>query len=143
MMRIAALVNNVFTARLHIATEDGEGPPLDLDARPSDAMNLAIRFQAPLFVAKKVAHEMAVPLSGTEALQPASDSDDAPVATESEKKIEETCRAECALYRDVNIMKNLELGFAVEQQRFEDASRCAPHTRYTCGHCSVVSAAVC
>lgn len=36
--------------------------PLEIDARPSDSLALALKFKAPIYVAKKLFEEMAVPL---------------------------------------------------------------------------------
>jgi hypothetical protein len=46
------LINNTFYAKLHISTpEDGVKV---IDARPSDSVALAVRFDAPIFVADSV-----------------------------------------------------------------------------------------
>ncbi len=43
-----------------------DGVPLELDARPSDGMILALKFHAPIFVARKLFGEMSVPLKEKE-----------------------------------------------------------------------------
>jgi len=51
MAEICDLKDNTFFARLHLTAE---GNSLCLDSRPSDAIAIAIRFQAPIFVDEKV-----------------------------------------------------------------------------------------
>jgi bifunctional DNase/RNase len=48
---ICDLIDNTFYARLFFETA---GKPVELDARPSDAIAMALRFSAPVFVEKKV-----------------------------------------------------------------------------------------
>ena len=57
MLAIAAFEGNTFFGRLHLAAADGG--ELELDARPSDAINLAARTSAPLFVRRDVAGRVA------------------------------------------------------------------------------------
>ena len=39
-----------------------DGGPVQLDARPSDALNLAVRVDAPILVAEKVMSDLAFPI---------------------------------------------------------------------------------
>jgi uncharacterized protein len=133
LTRIHELVGNTFMARMHLACANGGGPPLDVDARPSDAINMAVRFQAPLFVSKKVAAKMAVPLSSL-----IMSGNIAPGSKESNKHIERSCKEECALYKDPTVMKNLQLGLAVKEQRYEDAGRCRPVDCHHASSCTCV-----
>jgi len=48
---VTSLANDVFYARLHLRQN---GRDLDVDARPSDAIALALRTEAPIFVAQSV-----------------------------------------------------------------------------------------
>ena len=57
VLAIAAFEGNTFFARLHLAAAGGG--ELELDARPSDAINLAARTGAPLFVRRDVAGRVA------------------------------------------------------------------------------------
>jgi bifunctional DNase/RNase len=57
VLAIAAFEGNTFFARLHLAAAGGA--ELELDARPSDAINLAARTGAPLFVRRDVAGRVA------------------------------------------------------------------------------------
>lgn len=50
-IEVCDLKDNTFYARIYFGTEDGE---FDMDARPSDAIAIALRFDAPIFVDDKV-----------------------------------------------------------------------------------------
>jgi uncharacterized protein len=49
---VSSLRENIFYAAVHVAT--GEGAIQEVDARPSDGMNLAVRVGAPIFVDEDV-----------------------------------------------------------------------------------------
>lgn len=55
-MRVTALVGNTYHARVHMSTSGKNActNEVDIDARPSDAINLAVRFNAPVYVNKQV-----------------------------------------------------------------------------------------
>lgn len=54
-VRVTALVGNTYHARVHLSGgKDSGAREIDIDARPSDAINLAVRFNAPMYVAKQV-----------------------------------------------------------------------------------------
>ena len=53
-VRVTDIIANTYYARVHVARAGGEGE-VDVDARPSDAINLAVRFGAPVYIAKKIA----------------------------------------------------------------------------------------
>jgi len=50
-VEVCDLRDNTFFARIHFVSEDGK---FDMDARPSDAIALALRFDAPIFVVDAV-----------------------------------------------------------------------------------------
>jgi len=50
-IEVCDLKDNTFFARIYFVTKDGS---FDIDARPSDAIALALRFSAPIFVADAV-----------------------------------------------------------------------------------------
>jgi len=50
-IEVCDLRDNTFFARIYFVTKDGS---FDIDARPSDAIALALRFSAPIFVADAV-----------------------------------------------------------------------------------------
>ena len=54
---VNALANNIFYARLVIEVD---GREIDIDARPSDAMAIAVRVGVPIFVAEEVMDEAGV-----------------------------------------------------------------------------------
>jgi bifunctional DNase/RNase len=52
-------VNSTYYSRIHIAHINGKGEvfnEVDVDSRPSDAINLAVRFDAPMYITKQVAN---------------------------------------------------------------------------------------
>ncbi len=49
---ITELRENTYFARIHLRTREGKA--LEIDSRPSDALALALRAKAPIYVAKKV-----------------------------------------------------------------------------------------
>ncbi len=54
-MCVTALVNRTYHARVHYAGASGNAAgEMDIDARPSDAINLGLRFGAPIYVARSV-----------------------------------------------------------------------------------------
>lgn len=58
---IDKLVNNTFHAKLEIKSK--EGAVKMIDARPSDSIALAVRFNAPIFVAEEVLQKSSMPPS--------------------------------------------------------------------------------
>ena len=54
---VTHLRNNTYYARVYLASRKAGAPAteMDLDARPSDAINLAVRFAAPIYVSQEVA----------------------------------------------------------------------------------------
>lgn len=56
-MYVTHLRNNTYYARVYLASRKAGAPAteMDLDARPSDAINLAVRFAAPIYVSQEVA----------------------------------------------------------------------------------------
>lgn len=131
-VRITTLVGNTYHARMHFARGRGikadsapSATEIDIDARPSDAINLAARFNAPIYVNREVAAKMAHPAAvfdersisaavstGGQAHPPANTGD-----------IVRSCREEILHYQDPTIMHKLQLQLAVAEERFEDAKR--------------------
>ena len=52
MLAVYGCVHNVYLARLHLSKpgRKGAADELELEARPSDAINMAVRFNAPMCV---------------------------------------------------------------------------------------------
>jgi bifunctional DNase/RNase len=53
-IEIGRRINNICCAAIHITHN---GREIDLDARPSDALILSLRFDAPIFVADEIIHK--------------------------------------------------------------------------------------
>lgn len=143
-VRITALVGNTYHARVHMGrnrgrlssgTKGGEGSPgseLDIDARPSDAINLALRFGAPIYVNKEVAAQMAIPQSAAHATGEGNPSgrgagvnavgSNRSGIDASATDIARSCREEILHYADPTIMHKLQLQLAIAEERFEDAT---------------------
>lgn len=56
-IRITDIIANTYYARIHLGRQNPNGgadlDAVDVDARPSDAINLAVRFNAPMCVAER------------------------------------------------------------------------------------------
>lgn len=81
-----------------------------LCCRPSDAINLAIRFGAPMYLNKKIAENIA-----PQPLEPYN------TGNESNSDIVRSVRETLASYEDPTIMFQLQKELAVKEERFEDA----------------------
>ncbi|MGA1465289.1 MAG: bifunctional nuclease domain-containing protein [Balneolaceae bacterium] len=105
---ISELHEGTFFAQIHIQSQ---GNSIELDARPSDAIALAIRFQAPVYVAEEVLHE-----AGIEA-------DDIRQETEG-KQTREPIQSEGKTHPPLNKMDQLEqeLKIAIETENYEKAA---------------------
>lgn len=59
-VRIHDIIDGTFHAKIMMkkTTEDGE--PVEVDARPSDAIALSLRTETPIFVARKIIDEAAI-----------------------------------------------------------------------------------
>ncbi len=55
-IEVCEIKDNTFYARINVASNQGE---FSLDARPSDAIALALRFEAPVYIAQSVVEEAA------------------------------------------------------------------------------------
>lgn len=85
---------------------------MDIDARPSDAINLAVRFAAPIYVNKEVASKMAGTVTSY------ADSGHA----ESSSDIVRTCREELLAYQDPTILFKLQMQVAAAEERYDVAA---------------------
>lgn len=130
-VRIASLVGNTYHARVHFARGKGIKDPgfseIDVDARPSDAVNLAVRFGAPIYVNNDIASKMAHPLSTYEeraaAAAAGGGGGGASARHENHSEVARSCREEIAAYSDPTMMFKLQLQLAIADERFEDAGR--------------------
>ncbi len=97
---ISELRDNIFYAKLYIESGEIES---EIDSRPSDALALALRCAAPIFVAQEVMSAAGVIITGEQTGSPsAAGSRKQPSPEESLKQ---------------------QLAKAVEEERFEDAAR--------------------
>lgn len=98
---VTSLSNDVFFARI-VATQDGRS--LDIDARPSDAIAVAVRVGAAIFVADEVLDKAGV--------LPDSDKEDGdPDAAGSDEPVSEEEEARLSIFREmVNSMDLPDLG---------------------------------
>lgn len=69
---IVNLVKNTFYASL-VLRRDADGAEISIDARPSDAVALALRAQAPIFVAEPVLEQVRTDRDGPDPLPPPAD----------------------------------------------------------------------
>ena len=105
---ISELHEGTFFAQIHIQSK---GNSIELDARPSDAIALAIRFQAPVYVAEEVLHEAGIK------------ADDIRQETEG-KQTREPIQSEGKTHPPLNKMDQLEqeLKIAIETENYEKAA---------------------
>jgi bifunctional DNase/RNase len=52
---VTEIIANTYYARVHVSRAGDPPHEVDVDARPSDAINLAVRFNAPVYISKKIA----------------------------------------------------------------------------------------
>ncbi|BDA46041.1 probable bifunctional nuclease 1 [Coccomyxa sp. Obi] len=108
---VTSLVGNTYLARVHLSPSgrDASAREVDIDARPSDAINLAVRYNAPMYVSKQVANKM-----GSSAQQFAE-------TPESHQEIQRSCRKAKQSYHDPTIVHRLNLQVAIAEERYDDA----------------------
>jgi uncharacterized protein len=85
---------------------------VDVDARPSDAINLAVRFGAPMYVNKRVVAAAAQYAPATTTFSPQS---------ETNAEIVKSIRQTLSTFDDPTIMVQLQKELAIKEDRFEDA----------------------
>eukprot|EP00877_Chromochloris_zofingiensis_P005969 jgi/Chrzof1/1625/Cz10g14300.t1 len=109
---VTDVISNTYIARIHLGTVNPQGAmeEVNVDARPSDAINLAIRFGAPMYLNKKIAENIA-----PQPLEPYN------TGNESNSDIVRSVRETLASYEDPTIMFQLQKELAVKEERFEDA----------------------
>jgi uncharacterized protein len=78
-VQVTSLSDNTFFGRVFLRKEGIED--MDIDARPSDAIALALRYRVPIFVHKDVYESAAIVVKDTEAGE-AEEGEEAPVAGE-------------------------------------------------------------
>jgi len=105
-VQVTSLADNTFYGRIHLRKEGIDD--MDVDARPSDAIALAIRYKAPVFIHKDVWEAASVVMKETE-----GGDDEASVATGG---IEQ---------HSINPVEKLKLDLerALAEERYEEAAR--------------------
>ncbi|MDR2733561.1 MAG: bifunctional nuclease family protein [Spirochaetota bacterium] len=96
---VTDLIENTFYAKIFILREDAE--KYQIDARPSDAIAIALRFTAPIYVSKAVMENAAIILS--------------PDNEGEEEENTENTEPASSLRRELDI--------AISEERYEDAAR--------------------
>lgn len=74
---VTDLVDNTFYATIELT--DSSGEPVSMDARPSDAIALALRLDCPIFVQKEVLELSAASSQGGGSPEPSDDDSETPV----------------------------------------------------------------
>ncbi|KAG1676474.1 hypothetical protein FOA52_002294 [Chlamydomonas sp. UWO 241] len=112
-VRITELVSSTYYSRIHVArvgSSEDVGPTDGIDARPSDAINLAVRFHAPIYISQAIA-ETAAPFP----------TDTFPSQSETEKQITQSVRETLASFEDPTTMLQLQKELAIKEERYTDA----------------------
>lgn len=111
---INKIVDSTYYSRVHIARADSEGTffdEVDLDCRPSDAINLALRFQAPMYITQAVATQ-AVEKEATDVIS---------AHDESHGEIVRTVKELANKFEEPTIMLQLQQELAVKHEKYEEA----------------------
>jgi len=132
-IRITDIVANTYYARIHLARVGPQGQlesdEVDVDARPSDAINLAVRFGAPMYVNKRIAENAtAHPVEAYTA--------GGGVASggESHADIVRSVRETLSSFEDPTVMYQLQKELAIQEQRYEDARVFQQHIYHEMTH---------
>eukprot|EP00798_Chlamydomonas_sp_ICE-L_P014726 gene14726-20770_t len=115
-IRITDLVSSTYYSRVHIGRANRNSVEFvaDVDARPSDAINLALRFGAPMYISKKVAENAT-------AFPSESASGKLTESLETPADIVRSVRTTLSSFEDPTVMFQLHKSLAIQQQRYEDA----------------------
>lgn len=112
---ITALVGNTYHGSLHYLKSGKTGTAAEevvVDSRPSDAINLAVRFGAALYVQKDVAARSAVVMDSY-----------ALPREESKSEIIESVRRQVLHFNDPTYMHKLQLQLAIQAERYDEACK--------------------
>jgi bifunctional DNase/RNase len=125
-VEISDLREGTFFGKVHVLRSDVEES--EFDARPSDAIALAVRFQAPILVARKVFDEAAVPVTekpettGTEEADDPGGKDDGDEASGDFSAEAAEPSPERKALSPIDALK-AALDAAVRAERYEEAAR--------------------
>lgn len=109
---ITALVENTYHARVYYAKE-GSKEEIVVDSRPSDALNLAIRFSAQVYINRAVADKMAHPMGSFERKAEA----------EVPSNVSKSCKEVLKRFHDPTVVHKVNLQIAIKENRFEDCAK--------------------
>ncbi|KAK9010974.1 hypothetical protein V6N11_043836 [Hibiscus sabdariffa] len=111
MVRITKRVVNTYFAKLYF-TKPGENDVISVDARPSDAINVANRCKAPIYVSKQIVLEDAIRIGyGMGRVRDSKPTYDV--------LLDSAADGPDLLTEELNLLKNINL--AVEEERYNDA----------------------
>lgn len=110
LVRITSLVGNTYHARVHVQPSGrSQEMEFDVDSRPSDALNLALRFNAPIYVHKQLAAEMGSNAQLTDNL--------------TSQEVIQSCREEMLCHHDPTVLLKLQLQIAIRSEQYVEAAR--------------------
>jgi bifunctional DNase/RNase len=107
-IEVCDLRDNTFIGKLYL---EQNGKKMEVDTRPSDAIALALRFAAAIYVSEKVMNEAGVVLKG-ESTEPKEETPEGPAEEE-------------ALRENLTPLQMLEkrLAAAIREEKYEDAAK--------------------
>ncbi|KAE8655939.1 transformer-2 protein-like protein beta-like [Hibiscus syriacus] len=112
MVRITERVVNTYFAKLYF-TKPGENDAISVDARPSDAINVANRCKAPIYVSKRILLEDAIRIGyGMGRVCDRKSTYDV--------LLDSAAGGPDLLTEELNLVRNIDL--AVEEERYNDAA---------------------
>ncbi|KAK8716851.1 hypothetical protein V6N13_044146 [Hibiscus sabdariffa] len=112
MVRITERVVNTYYAKLYF-TKPGENDVISVDARPSDAINVAKRCKAPIYVSKQIFLEDAIRIGyGMGRVRDTKSTYDV--------LLDSAADGPDLLTEELNLVRNINL--AVEEERYNDAA---------------------
>ncbi|KAL5754362.1 hypothetical protein ACOSP7_022582 [Xanthoceras sorbifolium] len=109
MIRITERVANTYFAKLYLS-KPGENNVISVDLRPSDAINVANRCKAPIYVSKQIFMADAVRVGRLSTPKPAYD-----------VYLDSATEGPDLLTEELDLLRNMDI--AVKEQRFRDAAK--------------------
>ncbi|KAK0604064.1 hypothetical protein LWI29_011692 [Acer saccharum] len=109
MVRITERVANTYLAKLYLS-EPGENNVISVDLRPSDAINVANRCKAPIYVSKQIFVADAIRVGRLRALKPTYD-----------VYLDSAAEGPDLLTEELDLLRNMDI--AVKEERFKDAAK--------------------
>ena len=125
-VQVTSLSDNTFYGRIHLKKEGIED--MDIDARPSDAIALALRYQVPIFVHKDVYESAAMQVKEGGEKEGSAEMEDSGENPEMETKAEfadeeESKRPASAAHGDPSARLKAALKKALDEERYEEAAK--------------------